>query len=118
MKNNYNNDNNNDYSLILHSPSSIALGAILNALDGIGADVFSSWVRSKYLGDIAQLDKACVRRPIDTLSDMGYDRLIVKHLISVGGLDASHPDTSNTAMEYYDAFNDDFNQENDDGLLL
>ena len=52
MKNNYNNDNNNDYSLILHSPSSIALGAILNALDGIGADVFSSWVRSKYLGDI------------------------------------------------------------------
>ena len=48
-ENNYNNENNNDkvasfdYCLILHRPSSIALGAILNALDGIGADVFSSW---------------------------------------------------------------------------
>jgi hypothetical protein len=46
----------------------------------------------------------CVEGMIGKLSDMGYGRDKVKHLISVGGWDAPHPDTSNSAEEYAEAF--------------
>ncbi|GMI42625.1 hypothetical protein TrCOL_g4590 [Triparma columacea] len=46
----------------------------------------------------------CVEGKIAQLAGMGYGRDKVKHLISVGGWDAPHPDTSNTAEEYAEAF--------------
>lgn len=47
----------------------------------------------------------CVAEKIGYLTAMGYGREKVKHLISVGGWDAPHPDTTHTAEEYAEAFN-------------
>ncbi|GMH85926.1 hypothetical protein TrST_g9946 [Triparma strigata] len=49
-------------------------------------------------------NRTCVEEKIGDLAQLGYGRDKVTHLISVGGWDASHPDTSNSAQEYFDAF--------------
>lgn len=49
-------------------------------------------------------NRTCVQEKIEALEELGYGRDKVTHLISVGGWDASHPDTSNTAEEYFEAF--------------
>ena len=42
---------------------------------------------------------------IQQLKKRGYGKDRVKHLISVGGWDASHPNTTHTPEEYFGAFN-------------
>ncbi|GMI30141.1 hypothetical protein TeGR_g10554 [Tetraparma gracilis] len=49
-------------------------------------------------------NRTCVEEKVATLSSMGYTRDKVKHLISVGGWDAPHPETNHSAAEYKDAF--------------
>mmetsp|Transcript_104297 Transcript_104297/g.300636 ORF Transcript_104297/g.300636 Transcript_104297/m.300636 type:complete len:362 (-) Transcript_104297:219-1304(-) len=49
-------------------------------------------------------NRDCVVEKINTLESMGFGRDKVKHLISIGGWDAAHPDTTHTAEEYFTAW--------------
>jgi len=62
-------------------------------------------------------DFDCVEEKILTLNNMGFDRTKVKHLIRIGGWDSSHPDTTHTADEYYEALLK-FNRKMSNGELM
>jgi len=49
-------------------------------------------------------NRTCVEEMIVKLDDLGFGRDDVTHLISVGGWDSPHPDTTFTAEQYAEAF--------------
>ena len=80
--------------------------AVFNAVEK-GANVIIWFAVNLDANDVGEAtisggpNRTCVEEKIDFLKKSGRD---VVHLISVGGWDASHPDTDFTAEEYFDAF--------------